>query len=320
MIFDTVTAFIAEHLHHLDSPKIITKIYANFKVLSEHLAKLKCIEKQSVFEEFVRGMNATQSLFEFVDAGSRPDSTREKVADQFQLDLYDCHCHQVIFGCSSSSHYARLLEETIKDTFVISHITLLEAVPFEKDLAILKDTLKTTNFDNIFRTTKLAAAPAIPKGPLEAVTATLPALSRVESNTTATTGSTSNTPAMTWASLTAQPTPPASKAPSTTRTSTPNSAKSPEPVTRYHQASNEQEHRPKPPRPSHRQGRLLNPQPRDPAHQETQAVQYLLPTGSHLLHHEQLLPLAHISSVQGRTNRSAGGRSYDTLLLQDGLL
>ncbi|EXJ55639.1 hypothetical protein A1O7_08568 [Cladophialophora yegresii CBS 114405] len=228
MIFDNVTAFIAEHLHHLDSPKIVTKIYANFKTLSEHLAKLKVVEKQAVFDEFVRGMNSAQLLLDFVDAGTQPESTREKVTDQFKVSLYDCHCHQVILGCSSNRQYTRLLEETIKDPYVSNHITLLEAAPLDRDLAIFKETLKTTKFENVFRTTKLAAAPAMPKGPLQAVTATLPALARVESNGTTGTASSSSTPAVTWALLTAQPTPPASKPPSTTRTSTPNSLKSPD--------------------------------------------------------------------------------------------
>ena len=232
MIFEAVSAFIAERLHHLDSPTIVTKIYANFKTLSEHLAKLKIIERSAVFEEFVRGMNSTQRLFDFVDAGTRPESTREKVADQFRVSLYDCHCHQVILGCSNSGYYSKLLEDTIQDPLVMSHITLLESVPFEKELLTMKGTLKTTRIDNIFRDTKLAAAPAISKGPLQAVTATLPALSRVESNGTAHTASTSSTPAMTWANLTAQPTPSTSKPPSTTtRTSTPISIKSPEAVT-----------------------------------------------------------------------------------------
>lgn len=231
MIFDIVTAFISQHLHHLDALKIVTRIYANFKALSESLSKLKIIDKPAMFEEFVRGMNSTHLLFDFVDAGTRADSTREKVADQFKTSLYNCHCHQVILGCASSSHYAELLEETIKDPFVVSHITLIEAVPFEKELAAFKDSLKTTGFDNVFRTTKLAAAPSIPKGPLQAVTATLPALSRVESNGTNGSASSSSTPAMTWANLTAQPSVPTSKAPSTTRTSTPTSMKSPEPVT-----------------------------------------------------------------------------------------
>jgi hypothetical protein len=227
MIFEIVSAFIAENLHHLDSPRIVVKIYANIKGLSEHLAKLKIIEKPVTFEEFVRGMNSTQLLLDFVDAGPRPDSAKEKLADQLQINVYDCHCHQVILGCSSQSHYVKLLEETIKDPLIIRHITLLEAIPFEKEMAVLKNTLRTITFDNIFRTTKLASAPAIPKGPLQAVTATLPGLTRVESNGTTATASSTSTPAMTWASLTAQPTPPASKAPSTTRTSTPNSLKSP---------------------------------------------------------------------------------------------
>ena len=230
LIFDAVTTFIAEHLHHLDSPKVVTKIYANVKTLSEHLTKLKIIEKPAVFDDFVRGMNTTQLLLDFVDAGTRPESTKEKVAEQFNINLYDCHCHQVILGCSNNLHYAELLQKTIKEQCVTSHITLLEAVPFEKDMATLKDTFKTTSFKKIFRVTKLAAAPAIPKGPLHAVTATLPALARVESNGTTGTASSSSTPAFTWATLTAQPTPPASKPPSTTRASTPTSTKSPEAV------------------------------------------------------------------------------------------
>jgi hypothetical protein len=230
IIFDAVTAFIAEHLHHLDSPKVVMKIFANIKRLSEHLAKLKIIEKPAVFEEFVRGMNSSQRLFDFVDAGSRPESTKEKVADQFRISLYDCHCHQVILGCSNSSYYATLLGDTIKDHRITSHITLLESIPYEKELLAMKDTLKTTTFEQVFRNTRLAAAPAIPKGPLQAVTATLPALSRVDSNGTAGSASNSSTPAITWATLTAQPTQPASKAPSTTRTSTPASVKSPEAV------------------------------------------------------------------------------------------
>ncbi|OQU94390.1 hypothetical protein CLAIMM_00751 isoform 1 [Cladophialophora immunda] len=230
MIFDAATAFTAEHLHHLDSPKILTRIYANVKAMSETLTKMKIIERPSLFEDFVRGMNSTQLSFDFVDAGTRPDGTKAKVFDQFRTNLYDCHCHQVILGCSSDSRYARLLEDTIKDTTVLSHITLLEGIPFEKEVATLKDNFKTAKFDNVFRATKLAATSGMPKGPLQAVTATLPALSRVESNGTNGSTSSSSTPALTWASLTAQPSAPASKAPSTTRTSTPTSMKSPEAV------------------------------------------------------------------------------------------
>ncbi|OAG42448.1 hypothetical protein AYO21_03324 [Fonsecaea monophora] len=230
MIFEATTAFAAEHLHHLDSPKILVRIYANVKTLSETLTKLKIIERPSLLDDFVRGMNSTQLSFDFIDAGTRIDSTKEKVLDQFRTNLYDCHCHQVILGCSGDSRYTKALEDTIKDATVLSHITLLEGIPFEKEIATLRDNFKTTKFDNVFRITKLAVTGGIAKGPLQAVTATLPALSRVESNGTNGSTSSSSTPALTWASLTAQPSAPVSKAPSTTRTSTPTSMKSPDTV------------------------------------------------------------------------------------------
>ncbi|EXJ94243.1 hypothetical protein A1O1_02636 [Capronia coronata CBS 617.96] len=227
-ISSAMSAFAAEHLHHLDSPKIVTRVYANTKSLSENLAKLKLIERPVLLDDFVRGLNSSQLPFDFVDAGPR---AAEKVCDQFQTHLYNCHCHQVVLGCSSDSRYAALLEQTVKDATVLNHITLVESVPFEKDIVALKTHFKTTKLDNVFRSTKLGL-PLAPKGPLQAVTATLPALSRVDSNATTGTTSSSSTPAMTWATMTAQPfvpSAPASKA-STTRTSTPTSMKSPEAV------------------------------------------------------------------------------------------
>ncbi|EXJ84530.1 hypothetical protein A1O3_05199 [Capronia epimyces CBS 606.96] len=223
-----VRDFVAQHLHHLDSPRIVTRIYANSKSLSETLAKLKIIERPTSFDDFVRGLNSSELSCDFVDAGSR---TKEKVSEQFNTHLYNCHCHQIILGCSNDNQYATLLEQTARDATVLNHITLVESVPFEKDILAVKDHFKITKLENVFRTTKLSPSSA-PKGPLHAVTATLPALSRVESNGTTGTTSSSSTPAITWATMTAQPfvpSAPASKA-STTRTSTPTSMKSPEAV------------------------------------------------------------------------------------------
>jgi hypothetical protein len=144
-----------------------------------------------------------------------------EIAELFKLYLYDCHCHQIIFGCSHDNGYARLLEDTLADTQVIDHITLLEGVPFERELALLKNAFKTTKFDPIFRDTKLAAHYNSHNGwapktaavlqnskPLQTVTATLPpigsGLSRASSNETPNT-SHSGTPNLTWASMTAAP-------------------------------------------------------------------------------------------------------------------
>jgi hypothetical protein len=144
-----------------------------------------------------------------------------EISELFKLYLYDCHCHQIIFGCSHDNGYARLLEETLADTQVVDHITLLEGVPFERELALLKSAFRTTKFDPIFRDTKLAInynghngwaskpVPALQNSkPLQTVTAALPpigsGLSRAPSNETSNT-SLNGTPNLTWASMTAAP-------------------------------------------------------------------------------------------------------------------
>ena len=144
-----------------------------------------------------------------------------EISELFKLYLYDCHCRQIIFGCSHDNGYARLLEEILADTQVADHITLLEGVPFERELALLKGAFRTTKFDPIFRDTKLTAnynahngwsskpMPALANSkPLQTVTATLPpigtGLTRAPSNETPNTSS-NGTPNLTWASMTAAP-------------------------------------------------------------------------------------------------------------------
>jgi hypothetical protein len=144
-----------------------------------------------------------------------------EISELFKLYLYDCHCHQIIFGCSHDNGYARLLEETLADTQVIDHITLLEGVPFEREIALLKTAFRTTKFDPIFRDAKLAinyngnngwaskSMSALQNSkPLQTVTATLPpigsGLSRAPSNETPNASNT-GTPNLTWASMTAAP-------------------------------------------------------------------------------------------------------------------
>ncbi|KIV93379.1 hypothetical protein PV10_04594 [Exophiala mesophila] len=229
-IHSAINYFCSQYLPHLDAPKVFVRIYANLKSLAENLSRLKIIAHPSHLDDFIRAFNTSQSTFDLVDAGTRPESTKEKLVEQFKTSLYDCHCHQIVLGVDGS--YAPMLGETLKDPAVINHITLLETQPFDKNFDSLKNELKVTRIDGIFMTTKLALSPISSKGPLQAVTATLPTLTRVESNGTAGTASSASTPAITWASMTAQAlnaSAPPSKA-STTRTSTPNSLRSPEPT------------------------------------------------------------------------------------------
>lgn len=71
----------------------------------------------------------------------------------FKLFIYDYHCRQILFGCSHDNGFARLLEEYTDDMEVKPRLTLLEGVPFEKELATLP--FATTKFADLFRDTKI---------------------------------------------------------------------------------------------------------------------------------------------------------------------
>ena len=116
---------------------------------------------------------------------------------------------------------------------LMDHITLLEGVPFERELASLKGSFKSTKFDELFRSTKLATPYQLKTGlgpiqrPLQTISANIPIgspLTQLPSNstsdevtpsTTASTTSKSNTPAPTWASMTAAPFIPSAYSPAT---------------------------------------------------------------------------------------------------------
>lgn len=116
---------------------------------------------------------------------------------------------------------------------LMDHITLLEGVPFERELASLTGSFRSTKFDDLFRDTKLATPYQLRTGlgpiqrPLQTVSANVPIgspLAQVPSNGTSdevtpspntSTNSKSNTPAPTWASMTAAPFIPSASSPAT---------------------------------------------------------------------------------------------------------
>lgn len=59
-----------------------------------------------------------------------------------------------MFGCSHDNGYARLLEE-VGDRRNLDRITLVEGVPFERELAALQTKYRSTKFEGLFRTTKI---------------------------------------------------------------------------------------------------------------------------------------------------------------------
>lgn len=91
-------------------------------------------------------------------------------AEIFQLHLYNCHCHQIFLGCSQDGEYARILEDTLADRDLIGRVSLIEGIPFERELESLKSSFRVTKFPELFRSSKIAVVFA----PWKAAVATKP--------------------------------------------------------------------------------------------------------------------------------------------------
>ena len=100
----------------------------------------------------------------------------------FKLHAYDIRCKHIgtfskqagdpsapptnsssVFGCSHDNGFARLLEKYIFDETITKRVTLLEGLPFGKELLDLP--YKHSKFGTIFRSEKIVALPPAPIQP-----------------------------------------------------------------------------------------------------------------------------------------------------------
>ncbi|KAL9623362.1 MAG: hypothetical protein Q9160_002255 [Pyrenula sp. 1 TL-2023] len=135
----------------------MTRIYANVKGLGQAYHRSGIIDKPSVFDDFVRGFGESKLLFDFVDVGAGKDCIDGKIVGQFNLFIDNSHCHQILLGISHEDSYAQLLERIQSDRSKCSNVTLVDAMPWEGDLAISVDTniFHSQQFPGLFRTAKL---------------------------------------------------------------------------------------------------------------------------------------------------------------------
>jgi hypothetical protein len=149
---------------------IVCRVYANVSGLADVLVRSGAIETTTLMEDFVRGFTRGKALFDFIDVGSGKDRADHKIVgmssgtccsninkliglESFKLYIDDFHCRQVFFGCSHDNGFARVLENYMMDTAYVAKVTLLEGVPFEKELVALP--YKTKKFPTLFRETKI---------------------------------------------------------------------------------------------------------------------------------------------------------------------
>ncbi|TKA67600.1 hypothetical protein B0A49_04582 [Cryomyces minteri] len=154
LLQSAVMSFLESAVAELPSDtKVVTRIYANLRGLSDVCAKAGIVDNPSKAEGFMRGFTRGRTLFDFVDVGYGKDRADGKMTEVFKLHLYDYRCRQILFGCSHDNGYARLLEELSIDEECRNRVTLIGGVPLEKELADLS--FKKTRFQTLFRTTKI---------------------------------------------------------------------------------------------------------------------------------------------------------------------
>ncbi|KAI4197462.1 MAG: hypothetical protein LQ350_005901 [Teloschistes chrysophthalmus] len=134
--------------------KIVTRVYANMKGLADACYRSGMADRPGLIEEFYRGFTGSKILFDFIDVGPGKDRADDKITELFKLHLSDFHCQHIFFGCSHDNGYARLLEQ-YTDPTITQQITLLEGVPFERELYSLQARYSAVRFDNVFRTNKI---------------------------------------------------------------------------------------------------------------------------------------------------------------------
>lgn len=71
--------YISSNFPSITTPKIMTKIYANVKGLSDLCVKGGIINEPTLLDDFVRGFNGTVPLFDLVDIGAGNDKAHDKI-------------------------------------------------------------------------------------------------------------------------------------------------------------------------------------------------------------------------------------------------
>ena len=94
----------------------------------------------------------------FISKGRQANYFVRLLVENFQVFLYNCHCHQIFLGCPSTTEYAQFLEESLKEADLTGRISLVEGVTFEKELEVVKSSYRTATFPDVFRSTKLVPA------------------------------------------------------------------------------------------------------------------------------------------------------------------
>ena len=80
LLWGSVRDYIRRENPELPSDiRIVTRIYANLKGLSEACYKAGLVERASLIEDFARGFTGSKQLFDYIDVGSGKDRADDKL-------------------------------------------------------------------------------------------------------------------------------------------------------------------------------------------------------------------------------------------------
>ena len=151
-LLDHITQYVRSKEAIPSDAKVAVRIFANLVGLAKTYEQADIADADTVFE-FARGFTMARALFDFVDCGSGKERADSKIRASFNLNLSTIQCRHIILGCSHDNGYARMLEELQHDDY--EKITLLEGVPFTKELAVVSHQFGNMQARELFRDTKI---------------------------------------------------------------------------------------------------------------------------------------------------------------------
>ncbi|RAH49826.1 CCCH zinc finger protein [Aspergillus brunneoviolaceus CBS 621.78] len=154
-LHDELEAFNANQLPSAKGPKLLTRMYINVKALSETCIRGGITTDPSLLQDFIRGFNSCYPSVDIVDTGAEADSAHNKIAEAFELNLYNCHCHQILLGCADENSFFQVLGDHLDDKDLMGRVTLLEALPFGESLNAVSSSFRTLQWPEIFRDSKI---------------------------------------------------------------------------------------------------------------------------------------------------------------------
>ncbi|PYH44007.1 CCCH zinc finger protein [Aspergillus saccharolyticus JOP 1030-1] len=142
-LHDELEGYVANQLPTVKDLNILIRMYINVRGLSETCIRGGITIDSSLLEGFIRGFNSCYASMDIVDTGA------------FALNLYNCHCHQILLGCADEDSFIQVLGDNLKDRELMGRVTLFEALPFEGNLDVIKSSFRTMRCTDVFRDSKI---------------------------------------------------------------------------------------------------------------------------------------------------------------------